>query len=299
MSWQNELLATFMQHTSTFPKSVAPADVRSARRDFETTAARMPRPPGVTYEADSLGGVPVEWAIPDAHAPERVLVYFHGGGYLQGSPATHRALVGRLALAASARAVSVDYRMGPEAPFPAAVEDACAVLQALAGMGVPPTATAVAGDSAGGGLAAAALIATREAGATLPGAALLLSPWTDLALTGESIRGRARRDPMLTEEHLRIGVEGYLAGADPRGPLASPLHADLRGLPPLLVHVGGREIIHDDSSRFVERARAAGVDATLEVWEPQFHIWHFFAPVLPEAREAITRAGDWLRGRLD
>jgi acetyl esterase/lipase len=191
--------------------------------------------------------------------------------------------------------LSVDYRLAPEHPFPAAVNDAITAYRWLLADGTDPAIIALAGDSAGGGLALAALVALRDAGDPMPAAAAVISPWTDLALTGDSLRTRAAVDVMIKPAGMRETAEAYLNGQDPRHPHASPLYADLRGLPPTLIHVGDAEVILDDSTRFAGNARAAGVDVTLEVWDEMPHVWHAFAGLLPEADQAIGRMGTWLR----
>lgn len=252
----------------------------------------------IDYAPTSLGGVAAEWTtVRDADA-DRTLLYFHGGAYCLGSIATHRTLVGNLARAASARLASVEYRLAPEDPFPAAVDDAVAAYRALLATGTSPTRIALAGDSAGGGLTAATLLALRDGGDPLPACAVCISPWLDLSCSGESMRTRAAHDPMIVPAQLRALGQAYLAGASAREPLASPVFGDLRGLPPILIHVGTAETLLDDSTRFAEHARAAGVDVALEVWDEMIHVWHAFAPLLPEADRAIAGIGAYLRARL-
>jgi acetyl esterase/lipase len=229
-------------------------------------------------------------AVPDAGAPIRTLLYLHGGGYYFCSPRSHRSLVFPLAVRAGARAFSLDYRLAPEHPFPAAVDDALAAYRCLLADGMPPDSIVVAGDSAGGGLALALLLALRDAKDALPAAALLFSPWTDLAATGETLVTNDGADPMFRGAAIERATRLYLAGADPRHPYASPLYGDFTGLPPLMIQVGSTEVLLDDARRVAERARAAGCLVEFEVWSKMPHVWQLFAPFIPEARRALDRA---------
>jgi acetyl esterase/lipase len=193
---------------------------------------------------------------------------------------------------------AIDYRLAPEHPFPAAVEDAVAGYRWLLSTGVDPAQIIIGGDSAGGGLTVATLVALKDAGERLPSGAVCISPWTDMALTGESLVSKAEADPMITTDGITRVRDAYVGAADPRAPLASPIYAGLSGLPPMLIHVGENEVLLDDSTRLAERAKAAGVDVTLEVWPEMFHVWHFFAAMLPEGQQAIERIGEWVRGRV-
>jgi len=273
-------------------------DIGAMRATMATLTAAQPLSEDIVYEPDVLGGVPVEWASVCGKSTDRVVLYFHGGGYCLGSIATHRALVGNLARAASARVASVEYRLAPEHPFPAAVDDAVAAYRALLATGIDPARIALAGDSAGGGLTAAALLGLRDRGDPLPACAVCISPWLDLSCSGPSMRTRVEQDPIVAPAQLRKLAEVYLGGASSREPLASPLFAELSGLPPVLVHVGTAETLLDDSIRFAERARAAGVDVSLEVWDEMVHVWHAFAPLLPEADRAVAGIGEYVRSRL-
>jgi acetyl esterase/lipase len=268
-----------------------------AERRAATESFAAQPPPGTTVEPADAGGVPAEWVVAPGVPAGRVLLYLHGGAYQIGSPATLRHMIALISAAAQAHIVSVDYRLAPEHPFPAAVEDALMAYRFLLRGGADPAAIAIAGDSAGGGLALAVLVALRDAGDPLPAAAVAMSPWTDLALTGESLRSRADVDVMIKPAGMTATAATYLAGADPRHPYASPLYADLRGLPPILIHVGNAEVLLDDSTRFAARARADGVDITLEVWAEMPHVWHAFAGLLAESDQAIERLGRWLRAR--
>lgn len=269
--------------------------VEDQRAFMEGTAGLSPLEPDViTREADA-GGIPADWITVEGSDAERVVLYLHGGAYVMGSRNTHRELAGRIARAAQARVLLPDYRLAPEHPFPAAVEDAAACWRWLISGGYAPGRMAIAGDSAGGGLTLATLLALKASGTPLPGCAVGLSPWTDLEATGPTAEPGAVDDPMLTPEGLRQSSRLY-AAADLRDPLASPLHGDLRGLPPLLLQVGTRDILLSDSTRFAERARAAGVEVTLEVEAGLIHVWHMH-PGLPEAQRAVERVGAFIARR--
>ena len=273
-------------------------DVEEVRAGFDALAGIFPVAPDVDSEAVDAGGVPAEWIdVPGAN-PSCALLYLHGGGYAIGSVNTHRDLTSRIARAAGVRALSVEYRLAPEHPHPAAVEDSTAAYRWLLGQGIEPDRVVIAGDSAGGGLTLATLVALRDAGDRLPAAGVCLSPWVDLEGIGESMTTLAEIDPVLGRDGLEWMAKLYLGGLDPRTPLAAPLYADLAGLPPLLIQVGKAEGLLDDARRVAERARAAGVDVTLEAWDDMIHVWHIFASMLPEAREAIERVGEFMRKRL-
>jgi acetyl esterase/lipase len=230
-------------------------------------------------------------------SPEVAILHLHGGGYTIGSLATIRPLASHMARAAGAKVLTVAYRLAPEHPHPGALDDAVSAYEWLLKQGWPPERLALAGDSAGGGLAVAALVALRRRGLPQPAAGVFLSPWTDLALTGASWGTNEGKDPLVTRWLLADMAERYLAGADPRLPTASPLYADLAGLPPLLIQVGTAEVLLDDSVALARAARAAGVAVTLECWSDMIHVWQAFAPVLDEANAAITRIGAWLNDR--
>ena len=272
-----------------------PETIEERRAAMETLAQLAPIPEDVQCQPVDAGGVPAEWiAAPNANA-ERVILYLHGGGYSMGSIKTHRELVSRLSRAAAARALAIDYRLAPENPFPAAVEDATAAYRWLLSNGADPARTVIAGDSAGGGLTVATLVALRDAGDPLPAAAVCLSPWVDMEGIGDSMTTKADLDPMVSREELLEGAKMYLGDADPRTPLAAPLYADLSGLPPLLIHVGTAETLLDDSTRLADRAKAAGVDVTLDVWDDMIHVWQAFAVMLPEGQQAIDRIGEFIQ----
>lgn len=273
-------------------------DFAVARTAIETTATVFPTPEDVVCEPVDADGVPAEWISAPGADAGTVVYYLHGGGYTIGSINSHRELVSRISRASGARAFAIDYRLAPEHPFPAGLEDAVSAYRWLLAEGVEPSRVVIGGDSAGGGLALATLLMLRDAGDPLPGAAFLISPFTDLEGTGESGKTRAAVDPMIKMESLKSIQEAYAPGRDLRDPLLSPYLADLSGLPPMLIHVGDHEVILDDSTRLEKKAKADGVDVTLEVWPEMIHVWHFFGQVVPEGREATERIGAWIREKI-
>jgi monoterpene epsilon-lactone hydrolase len=277
-----------------------PTESIAERRAMYDRAERVfTLPADTTVEPLTTGGRPAEWIRPAGARTDAALLYLHGGGYVIGSPRSHRHLAEAVARAGAISCLLPDYRLAPEHPFPAAVDDAVAAYRWLVQeKGIAPGRVAIGGDSAGGGLTVAALVAIREAGLVLPGAGICLSPWTDLTCSAASYDTRAARDPLITLPGITVMARAYLGATDPRTPLASPLFADLRGLPPLLIHVGSEEVLLDDASRLAERARAAGVDGTLEVWEQMIHVWHWFLPWLDEAQTAVGKIGGFLRTRI-
>ena len=242
-------------------------------------------------------GVPAELVSSGEASSGRAILYLHGGGYVIGSPATHRELARRLSVAADADVLSIDYRLAPENPFPAAVEDAVSAYRWLVGQGCDPAGVAIAGDSAGGGLTVATLVSLRDQGLPLPACGVCLSPWVDMEGIGDSMTSRAALDPMVQREGLVAMAETYLGGADSRTPLAAPLYADLHGLPPLLIQVGTSETLYDDATRLSTRAEAAGVETCFESWDEMIHVWHLFAPMLDDGQRAIERIGEFVRGK--
>lgn len=288
---------------------VALVSARSKRGELPLAERRIvmdknidvfPVPAGIRVEPAALGRLKAEWMIPDDLEPTSspVLLYFHGGGYVVGSALSHRHITGQLARVSKACVLSVDYALAPEQPFPAAVTDGVKAYRWLLDHGHAPAAIALGGDSAGGGLVAATLIAARDQGLPMPAGAVLISPWTDLTCDTETYESRAAGDPMITPDGIRELANAYLAGADPRDPLASPNFADLKGLPPLLIHVGDNEVLLDDARIFARRAADAGVDVRLEVWDRMFHVWHAFYQMLAEGEQAIDGLGEFLRERF-
>lgn len=260
-----------------------------------STQQFLKTPKGISIQPVQAGGVPAEWVIDESSSPNRVILYFHGGGYTTGSPLTHRDLTGRLARASQARVLALNYRLAPEHPYPAAVEDALAAYHWLTEQGVEPKQIVLAGDSAGGGLALALCLSLRESNQPQPAAVVCISPWVDLSMSGESVTARAKLDPVIDVVQLYAHGQRYAGQNDLRLPLISPLYADLRGLPPLLIHVGSHEVLFSDATQLAEHARACGVDATLYVGEGLWHVWHIYASFVPEAQQAIEAIGKYVR----
>ena len=270
--------------------------IEEMRAGIESMSTMMPLAADIAFERIDAGGVAAAWVVAPNADPARVVLYLHGGGYVIGSINTHRELAARISRAARARVLLIDYRLAPEHPHPAAVEDALAAYRWLLARGVAPGRLAIAGDSAGGGLTVATLVALRDTGLPLPAAGVCLSPWVDLEGVGDSMTTKADVDPMVQRDGLLKMAAAYLAGESPRTPLAAPLYANLSGLPSLLIQVGTAETLLDDATRLAERARKAGVAVTLDPWEDMIHVWQAFAPMLPEGQQAIERIGEFIRG---
>jgi len=290
-------------------------DYRVAREILRPEPYRVPADARVT--AGKVDGVAGEWVearsaarngqgrAPGATATDarngetasgkKLLLYLHGGGYFGCSAETHRPITVSFARAGF-RVFAPDYRLAPEHQFPAAVQDAVAVYRGLLSQGYTPEKVVVGGDSAGGGLVLSMLLALRAQGIALPAGAILFSPWTDLAATGDSIQRNAEKCAMFHGPSIAPTARWYLGETDPRDPIASPLYADLRGLPPLLIHVGADEVLLDDSTRLAERARAAGVRVELKVWPVVPHAWQLAPHRVPEARQSLNESADFLRG---
>ncbi|MCW8306299.1 alpha/beta hydrolase [Acidiphilium sp. PA] len=269
------------------------ADPETVRRAFKSP---MPVPRGVLYTEALVGGVPGEWVEPAVGArPAMTVLYLHGGAYLVCSAETHRPITGALARR-GVRVFAANYRLAPEHRYPAAVDDGLAAYRGLLEQGVMPQRLAIAGDSAGGGLALAVLLAAKEAGLPMPARAVLFSPWTDLAGTGASAIENEGRDPMIIGSKIAEGAKLYLGEADPRTPHASPLYGDLAGLPPLMIHVGANEVLRDDSVRLDEKARAAGVVSLLRIWPVVAHVWPMFHSFVPEGRQTLDDSAAFIRG---
>ena len=275
-----------------------PADLAERRTRIESLGAGYVLPPDVLVEPVDARGVPAEWTSTPAADGRRVVLFLHGGGYVSGSLKSHRHMVAQAGRAARARTLAIDYRLAPEHPFPAALDDALDGYRFLLASGIAPARIALAGESAGGGLALATALSLREAGLPLPGCLWLSSPWVDLALTGSSIAAKATVDPLLSRAYLAELASLYLAGADPRDPLVSPIYAALTGLPPTLIQVGSAEILLDDATRLAAAAGAADVSVVLEVWPHMIHAWHLFYQEVADGRRSLARAGTFIHTHL-
>jgi len=296
-SFRSRIIQRIMHDSKVALFDDQPVEVR--RRRFDAAARRAIRVPrGVNLQALSADGVPSEWLEPDNAVPGRAILYLHGGAYVICSPATHRGLAGKISQASHARLLLIDYRLAPENPFPAALEDALSAYRWLLGKGFAPDHIAIGGDSAGGGLTLATALSLRDNHEKLPAALFLLSPWTDLTFSGESIRSRADRDPLLRFSDDNWLVNAYANEYPLNHPYISPLFADLHGLPPTFIQVGTEEILFDDSTRLEQKGRLSGVDISIETWPGMWHVFQVFAPYVPEAQQAIDKIGEYIRVRL-
>jgi len=271
--------------------------IEERRAQYDRAERVFPTPADVMIERVNAPSQPAEWLTPPGVRRDTVVLYLHGGGYVIGSPRSHRHLAAALVRASDARALLLEYRLAPEHPFPAALEDAVAAYEWLLGQGIDPRRLVVAGDSAGGGLVVATLLALRDRGRPLPAAGICISPWVDLTCSGASYASKAALDPIVTRDSVTMLAKAYVGAGDPKTPLVSPLFADLRGLPPLLVHVGSDEVLLDDALGLAERARRAGVDVEVEEWPAMIHVWHWFQPMLAEAERATAALGEFVRAR--
>lgn len=283
----------------TIKKQFAALDDPAALRDRVKAAGRLtPKiPDDVSTEPVTANGVPCEWIRTDAADGDRALIYFHGGGYVLPGLEGHRDLAWRLADSARLAVLMVDYRLAPEHPFPAAVEDATDVWRWVMNEGYVPEKVAIGGDSAGGGLTVAALVNFKNLGLPLPNGALLLSPWTDLTASGDSVTQNAEADCMIDPAALDRFAALYMGDLDRRAPLASPLFADLSGLPATYIQAGSTEVLLSDAERLIDKLKASGVEALLDVWPKMPHVFPVFASRLPEGRQAIEKLGEFLRRR--
>jgi len=279
-----------------FRKPDAPMPERRAR--LERLGGAIAAADGVRIVPEQIDGLYAEWLVSAGAAEDEVVLYLHGGAYTAGSCASHRNAVSHIARAAGIRLLMPEYRLAPEHPFPAALEDGLAAYRWLLERGTDPRKVILAGDSAGGGLALAVMVAARNEGMPLPGAASLISAWTDLAATGGSLKSRNDKDPWFDADEIAPMARNYHQDTDPRHPLVSPLYASLEGLPPLMLQVGDHEVLLNDSTRVAEKAREAGVDVTLRLWPGMWHVWHFFVGRLPEAKQAILEMAAFMEARM-
>jgi monoterpene epsilon-lactone hydrolase len=267
------------------------------RSNWERDSLLEELPQGAHHSEVVAGGVASEWMEMPGADSRRVLLLLHGGGYNAGSPVIYRKFAAYLSRATGLRVLTPDYRLSPEHVFPAAVEDAEAAYDWLLAQGRSADDIVVGGDSAGGGLTLSLLLALRTAGKPMPKAAVVMAPWTDLTLSSPSYESLRHLDPIITRENLLEAARWYAGPGDPANPMMSPLFADLRGLPPLLIHAGGNEVMVDDSRLFAERARAASVEVTEKIWPGLWHVFHTACPAVPEAVEAIDEIGAFVRAQ--
>lgn len=273
-------------------------DVLSIRRRLDFFAGMVPSALGVAVEKDSVAGLKSEWLTPKGVPDDKLLLYWHGGAYVMGSCASHRPCVSHIARAAGVRALLPEYRLAPEHPFPAAIDDAVNVYRELLSRGFDPAKIVVAGDSAGGGLCVAMLLALRDAGEPLPCAMGLLSPWLDLSGQGDSMDTRKDRDPWFNPEDLPHVTRHYCDKSEFTNPLVSPVFADASAFPPALIQVGDDELLLSDSERLAANMRAAGGEVEVDVWPGMWHVWQMFIGLMPESRHAVDKLGEFIRNSL-
>lgn len=293
MSWQAKIVKKLLPLQFS---NWSAGTIEEQRARQERTARFARAPADIRYQPVDADGVPAEW-IESPDTDIGGILYLHGGAYALGSIDTHREFAARLVRTTNIRSLVINYRLAPEHPHPAALEDAIAAYRWLLTQEFAPSQIALAGDSAGGGLALAALLALRDAGEPLPAGAVRISPWTDLALTGASMRSKAKVDHILDPDSLEMYARYYAGDDEITSPLISPLYANLTGLPPLLIQVGSDEILLDDAKQFTENARSAGVDVTLEIWDEMFHVFQLVS-FLPETRKAVRHIADYLGKNL-
>ena len=273
-------------------------DYRQRRKDIDARGLQYALAPDVGVEPVTANGVRAEWTATPRDARDAALLYLHGGGYVIGSLDSHRHLAAEAGRAAGIAALALDYRLAPEHPFPAAVDDALAGYRFLLARGIKPERVAIAGDSAGGGLVVAAMLAIRDAGLSQPGCGWAISPWVDMEAIGETMSSKAAADPTVQRAGILDMARMYLNGADPRSPLAAPLYGNLSGLAPLLTQVGACETLLDDALRLAKVAGAADVRVDLQIWPEMIHVWHLFHPELGAGRRAIETGGAFVRGMI-
>jgi epsilon-lactone hydrolase len=273
-------------------------NVLSARKRLDFFAGMVPRASRVRVQKETIAGLNAEWLTPDDADDDKLLLYWHGGGYVMGSCASHRPFVSHVAREGGVKALVPEYRLAPEHPFPAAVEDSVNLYRALLEKGYEPANIVVAGDSAGGGLAVAMSLSLRDSGDPLPGAVALLSPLLDLSWQGESMITRKDKDPWFTREHLLHVSKAYCDDTEITHPLVSPVFADASGLPATLIQVGDDELLLSDSERFAENMRTSGGQVDIDVWSGMWHVWQMFIGLMPESRQAVEKLGEFIQTSL-
>jgi len=293
-SIQATLLKVFLRLDNYFSGTGTELDVIKERSKLEKTARMFKCKLDIEEIPVSINGIEAEWIIPSNIPTKRTILYLHGGSYNAGSINTHRVLVANLASASYSRALIVDYRLAPEFPYPAAIIDAKLAYDWLLENGISPNELVIAGDSAGGGLCLSLLLAIKENKQKMPAAAICLSPWTDLAGNGKSINKNKRKDIILNAENLRKAANIYKGETKSEDPFVSPIYGDLEGFPPLLIQVGSDEILLSDSVDLASKAKAAGVDITLEIWKDMQHVWQFAGDMVPESKKAIAAIGNFI-----
>jgi len=280
------------------PKFKGEVSVDRQRKALDRLARRAMLPAGTKIQQVNADGVTGEWISVDDTGGKHAILYLHGGAYNMGSARTHRELTARISKAAGVKSLLINYRLAPEHPYPAALEDAVAAYRWLVKNGYSPENIVIAGDSAGGGLVIATLLMLRDSGNLLPSAAVCLSPWVDLKGSAESMNTPTGKDPFFSPDWLEAMARNYVAGNDPGLPFISPVHADFRGLPPILIQIGSDETLLNDSKRLAARAGNAGVVVTLDVWENMWHVWHLFAGIMPEAKRAVNEVGVFVKKHI-
>jgi len=293
MSIQASLFRLVARWVAISTDSDTPLEEKRRQAAFGGWLVRPPR--GTQVRPVMIGKIPARWIKPARRDPQRVILYLHGGGWVYGLIPTYNMLIGQIARDACATALAIDYRLAPEHPFPAALEDCLAAYRYLLDQGHPPEKIVIMGDSAGGNLTLTTLLAARQAGLPLPAAGVCLSPATDFAERGESFRTNLHKDAILSVNFVDFASLAYLAGHDKRDPLVSPVYADLHGLPPLLIQAGGDELLLSDVQKFAGLASQAGVRVTLRVYPGMWHVWQGFCHYLPEARSAISEIGRFVQ----
>lgn len=268
------------------------------RQEWENYALDIPLPNPTIIQSENIADVPCEWVSYGEADNQHILIHLHGGGFVMGSCKTHRHLASYLSKVTGIRVLLIDYRLAPEYPFPSGLGDIVRVYRYLIDSDYQPSQIVMSGDSAGGGLVVSTMLSLRENNIPLPKANILISPWLDLTVSGESIQSRAELDPQLTEEDLRYTATQYTVDKQLANPLVSPVYADLSHLPPTLIQVGDHELLLSDSVTFAEKAKTDGVAVTLDIWDEMWHVWHSSAPDLPEANEALEQIGEYVRTRL-